>query len=624
MLEYLLLIAFWFVPGFALAESFGLWRQSLAYRIGFAFALGCAFDVSVFFLRNFYPLSISQAALVAFIAPLSLLMAKLLITKRFSFPVKPTKIDSFFLLSLAILSLIILAYFFTFPYFPEFKGRVDMRSFALQMDDFRSGKLPVLYSQVLYYGVYYLLSPMTLLSGRESLFLSREGMGLLAALSAFWVYIASRRIFNNDKSAFACSLVWISGAVWFGMVFNSGLWPNFYGLLSALFLITVSLHFIEEQNEDARDLVIGITKPQRTLQINLSALGFLLVLPFALTNAFLSHYTTLLFIPGLLIVSVGLAKRKRIGRVLLLSLTILAPIALGYFALSNLIENLLGFLQGGEGLPVQIYSRFGMAIPLPVLRFAVMEITNDLASIIMLVLLALYAVWLAKNNKEKLAWLPMILFVTIFFAAPLNNSAWRFSFVALLPLMLMAGSIASRPFIMPSLHVKSARLNKWKRKDGQRLGAGITLLFLMGGSWVANAAIIIPPNLDLQVPQEQREVYQAIVWMKDNIKPIKTDAEHEAPRNVLAINDYFFTYSEVLGGPKAYYAPDYRISTIDSLQVVLLSYRLNTDVIVVAKVSTDGAPPELSSWKWTNESFRCQDCIVYQTEYVKIFDLSEP
>ena len=63
---------------------------------------------------------------------------------------------------------------------------------------------------------------------------------------------------------------------------------------------------------------------------------------------------------------------------------------------------------------------------------------------------------------------------------------------------------------------------------------------------------------------------------------------------------------------------------MDSFQVVLLSYRLGTDIIVVAKVSTDGVPPELSSFRWTNGSFRCQSCLVYETEYVKIFDLALP
>ena len=459
------------------------------------------------------------------------------------------------------------------------------------------------------------------MGGGESLFLAREGMGLLALLSSFWVYAASRRIFENDKSAFACSLVWMSGAVWFGMVFNSGLWPNFYGLLSVLFLTTIALHFVEERGEDDNNFVFGTTKPQRSLQINSSTLGFLLVLPFALTNAFLSHYTVLLFLPGLLVICVG---RKRVAKSAFLSFAIILPIILGYFAFGNVAVNLLGFLQEGEGLPVRMHTQLAAVVPLPVLRFALMEITNDLASVIMLALLALSAVWLIKNREDTSAWLPMLRFLTIFLAAPLNASAWRFSFVALLPLMLMAGSVASRPFIMPQIHTKSVRLGRWRNKDGQRLWSGIALFLLMGGSWAANSALIILPNVELEVPKAQGEVYRAILWMKENVKPIQIDEEHESPRSILSVNDYFFTYSETLGGPKAYYAPDYRISTIDSFQVTLLSYRLGTDIIVVAKLSTDGAPPELSSFRWTNESFRCQSCLIYETGYVKIFDLAKP
>ena len=61
-------------------------------------------------------------------------------------------------------------------------------------------------------------------------------MALLVALSPLLFYLIAQKLFSSNAAATIAALIYsLSGTIWFGSVFNAGLYANFFGILASLF-----------------------------------------------------------------------------------------------------------------------------------------------------------------------------------------------------------------------------------------------------------------------------------------------------------------------------------------------------------------------------------------------------
>ena len=88
-----------------------------------------------------------------------------------------------------------------------------------------------------------------------------------------------KHFFKYELSLITTIIYSFSGMVWYAGVFDSGLYPNFYGILAALFLIICVINMAED------------TKSY------LPWLAFIM----ALINAYMSHYSLLTLLPSLIL-----------------------------------------------------------------------------------------------------------------------------------------------------------------------------------------------------------------------------------------------------------------------------------------------------------------------------------
>src|SRR5437660_3877174 len=95
-------------------------------------------------------------------------------------------------------------------------------------------------------------------------------MAILVVLSPLFIYQVSVKLFDNQSAALLNVAIYaFSGTIWFGSVFNSGLYANFFGILVALFLLSS---------------LVSVTRPNSP---RLTWLVFLL----STAAAYMSHYT---------------------------------------------------------------------------------------------------------------------------------------------------------------------------------------------------------------------------------------------------------------------------------------------------------------------------------------------
>ena len=90
---------------------------------------------------------------------------------------------------------------------------------------------------LLYYGVHLLMGSLVALSGDLALQATQYAMGILTALSPLLVF-RRRRLADRIQArrAHRQPALCLTGFVWFGSVFDAGLYANFYGILSILLL----------------------------------------------------------------------------------------------------------------------------------------------------------------------------------------------------------------------------------------------------------------------------------------------------------------------------------------------------------------------------------------------------
>jgi len=592
-----------FVPGFGFGELFSLWKKdnSILERAGLAFGLGLSIDTIVLMIKtsNVAGLAgISTAVLYGIIGLGAIaFVASFIVHKtRLEIP-KITRTDAMLLALLVVQALMLLLYFEKYPIFPEYQSHDYTVHVQLALG-LISGSVTTIPSGILYYGIHFQLASGILFVGGQPLITVRQTMAILVVLSSLLFYSATKKIFSSSIIGLICTSIYVlSGTIWFASVFDSGLFANFYGILSALFLLVA---------------LVGVVN-------NLRAISSWIIFLIAVVNAYFSHYTLLtilpaiLFLPLLQLVLVKKNKTPVIGY-LVPALVVIIPAVIPLVVFPGLGSRIISLASSGGGTlsgSTVLSSAFGS---LPVLSYLALEIFDDYAVLIMLLLSGFYLYQIVRT-RNPIYFIPIIWFLSLIIAAPNNVSAWRFSYEAIVPLTLMASFGLS--LILPQFGNQSKKRSTMPQRTRADRGSIIPRVFvfliLIGGiiigSWGTSLLTDSLTSTDIG-SQSQFSIYNAINWLGTN-----------APNNssYLSLTDWRFTYTNLIIGQVGFY----QYARFPS-QALLIAKNLSANYIIVTNVTTLSLPPVASLYPWNNfpSSSNSNLTLVYQDQDVRVFHIT--
>ena len=537
LLGYLEFVVLLFLPGVALIEIFRLGGEfSFAERLGLAFGLSMAVDVLVLAFRTSGLLIGSQLMVGIFPGTLELMLGVSLIAfaapvalrRRVAFYVKPTRTDLYVLGLVVAQAILVVVHFSKYPIFPQFQS-VDFIQHVQITTDLQDGGTTMFPGGILYYGAHLLMGSLVALSGNLVLVVTQYAMGILTVLSPLLVFAAAASLTKSKRVGVVATLLYVAtGFVWFGSVFDAGLYANFYGVLSILLLFAL--------------VPVALKQPRNP--------GVWVALVLAVGSGYLSHYSYVTVIPALLALPVAIFVLER--KVNLASLAVPAvvviPGAIAAALRPDLVTLLIQFVQatgGGNVAGDTALSRY--LAGWSVLRYIVVEVADDLGAVVMIALAAL-GVYVAVRSKNPVVWMLIVWLVAILVVAPFSETAWRFSYMALVPLLIVAA--IGFDWLIPAPQDKSLRQRtkmRVRRDVGRyRLGIlGIVFLLLLVNSlsWqlVADASVNGSVN-----SETQHGLLSAMQWMSVNTPP---------GSQVVSVTDSDLNYYQLLYGRASGYAP---------------------------------------------------------------------
>jgi hypothetical protein len=565
-LGYLVYLAFIFVPGIGLGELLEVWKDkdSFTARIAYSFGLGLAIDTTIVMIRT----SGISSALVgldvwtiygAIVFGLAALLLSAAVRKKVTWWAKPRKLDVVVFAVVLVQGLLILLYFQKYPIFPEYQSP-DYATHVQYAQGLISGSLTSIPAGLLYYGVHFQLASSLLLVGGNALVTVRWTMALLVVLSPLLFYLVVQRLFSNDVASTITVLIYsLSGTIWFGSVFNTGLYANFFGILASLFLLVALIE----------------------AGLNLGSRGAWVVLLFATITAYFSHYSTITLLPAILILPliVYLTDRVLPRRLVLASLLVIVPAAIAALADPNIV-NSLELATNGGGIVTGGTWISGLLSAFPILSYVAVEVTYDLGLLVMVFLFVVY-LWRAFTLRSPLMFVPLIWFISLLVASPDNVSAWRFSFEALVPFTLMAASGLFS--LLPRFEARRGRKSSptlfWK--------AGLILVLvlvpLFAGSW--GVQLVSDATTDTQlISQSQVAVNASISWLGSHTPGNST---------YLSVSDFRFSYTSLfLDRPTTY------VYLSNPGQAIPYADQHHMGYIIVTRLVTAAIPDNPQDFPW--------------------------
>jgi hypothetical protein len=534
---YVEFVALLFLPGLAFMELFQLGGEySFVERLGLAFGLSMAVDVLVLAFRTSGVLIGSQLMVGIFPGTLELMLgvsliafvAPVLLRRKLTAWVMPERNDLYVLGLVLAQALLVVAHFSKYPIFPQFSS-VDFTQHVQITASLQSGQTTMFPDGILYYGAHLLMGSLVALSGDLVLVATQSAMGILAVLSPLLAYVAVASLTGSKRAGLVATLLYVAtGSVWFGSVFDSGLYANFYGVLSILLLFAV---------------VPAVLKQPRSP-------GLWLALILAVGSGYFSHYSYVTVIPALLAlpIAVYLVDRKVSLPAVGIAAVVVIPGVLGAALRPDLVSLLIQFVTapGGGNVPVDTTVSPYLA-GWPVLRYIVVEIADDLGAIVTLILAAV-GVYIGARSKNPVVWMLIVWLVAILAVAPFSETAWRFSYMALVPLLMLAALSLDR-LIPDAVDSRLVRRNKVVgRRDERRWRLALVavvflLLFVDSWSWqlLADAA-----TDNSQSSQTQHGLLLAMNWLDANTPP---------NAQVASITNADLNYYLLVYGRESGYAP---------------------------------------------------------------------
>jgi len=586
-----------FLPGVGIGELLCLWKREdcLAEKFGLALGLGLAFDTLILAARTSGVTILGEtlrgADLPTIYFILGVGVATLAISwfrkRRLDFLGMPTWTDLAMALLTVALGTMVALYFAKYPIFPQLYS-ADQADHTSIVQGLISGTTTTLPGGVLYYGVHYQLASALLLVGGEPLVTVQRTMGLLVILSPLMVYVASKRIFASSKAGLLAAAIYVlSGAIWFGSVFDAGLYANFFGVIASLFFLVAFLQVAE-----------GVRSSRCWV-----------VFSFALTMIYFSHYASVTLFPALLILPmvVLVFEGRDVKRYMLLVVVALVPAAAALLTYPNLLSFLFGLVFGGTGGQTLLgHTVLSDALSaFPVMGYMALEVSNDVAFVLLLVL-AVISVRHCIISRRSPSLVPCLWFLSLLIVAPFNPRAWRLSYEALVPLTIMAG------YGISSLLPKSGQTKRRRMGSGQgrNLTVALVIVLLISpiavGSWWENGVTGALTDTST-LSQTQQNVYSAMYWLKNN-----TPAES----SYLSVSDWRFVYTYLIFERTTNYT--YAPTPAEGLA---LAKHNGEQFIIVTFFVTLQLPSNPSLYPWLNYQASSNLSLIFNNDDVRIFKI---
>jgi len=374
------------------------------------------------------------------------------------------------------------------------------------------------------------MGSLVALSGDIVLVATQNAMGILTIFSPLLVYLAVGSLTTSRRVGLIATLLYVStGFVWFGSVFDAGLYANFYGVLSILLLFA---------------LVPVVLKQPRSP-------GVWVALVLAVGSGYFSHYSYVTVIPALVALPIALFVFERKVNLPAVAIPAVAvvPAAVAALLRPDLVTLLLQFVQatgGGNVLGDTAVSQYLSGWP--VLRYIVVEMADDLGAVLTLALAAL-GVYVAARSRNPVVWMLIVWLLAILVVAPFSENAWRFSYMALLPLLMIAA--VGFDSLVPNTQDRGLRQRskmRGRRRDygRYRLGfLGIVFLLLVVNSFTWQL-LDDAASTGAESNQTQHALLATMQWMNAT-----------TPRGslVVSVTDSDYNYFQLLYGRASGYAP---------------------------------------------------------------------
>jgi hypothetical protein len=585
---YLLVI---FIPGLGVGELVGAWKvdDGLIERLGMAFAIGISIDALWLFVRTsgfgfagFVLVGVnSTSALAPIVIGVVALAISFALRRKFTLRPRWNRFDLVVMLVLLVQISMLMTYYQSYPIFPQYPSG-DFVQHVILTTSLVSGSATSFPAGVLYFGIHYQLATALVLVGGEPLITIRYTMAILAVLSSLLFYLVASKLFSSRKIALMTTVFYaLSATVWFGTIYNAGLYANFYGMLASVFLIVAFAEVVRAKSYSSWSLFI-----------------------IALLNGYLSHYSTVTLLAAFLalIPLQAVLARKHLKGISLPALAAVCPSAAVVLAYPAIIQILLSAATVSNTTGQLIVGTTPLAsllVGFPALSFVATEVTDDIATLALLFFAAVY-IFRIRGSRYPLTFLPIIWFIILLATAPFNTTAWRFAFEAIVPLTLMAGYGAAS--LVPRL-----RLGLDNRAILGVVVVVIVLSPVLIGSWgtqMVQAAQASGPVF----PLDQEYVYQGISWLKSNTPP---------HANFLSVSDWRFTYTLNIAGKRTYYQ-----YTADPAQAIQFAKLTNSSYIIATNYVTENLPPNPNAFPWNTYPGGTNLTLVYSNPDVKVFKVA--
>lgn len=586
---YLIAVLF---PGLGASELLGLigsdstLMEGLAYSTGLGLAIGTVVAVigssglSLFGVRlaGVGPPEIYAVVAVGVV----LLAAALSVHRRLALP-RVTSVD-LLVLSFMLLQAGLLALFFTkYPIFPEYSS-VDYLGHVMITKALLAGGTSIP-AGLLYYAVHFQLALGVLLTGGTVLVVVQRIMGILAVLGTPIVFLAGSRLFRSRVTGLIASAVYALGAfIWFSGPFASGLYPNFFGILASLFMFVCLVDSLDDPTPKSWAALVMAT-----------------------AMLYFSHYSSVAVLPAVLAAPVFLAARRQLKRRQFVTVGIvILPAAAGLLMFPSMLHLLLGFAANPGG---QVIGQTWLSSLLsfwPVLSALVFAMSYDIGFVVLAVLVVIGVRKLIPPRKDPGPLLPLVWFISILIVAPLNQGAWRFAYIALAPLTLLAAY-----GLTWSSTVARAKKGLSKSFPWRKVLTVVVLLVLVAGTWGATEFNDSVSNTQKSA-DAQANVYNAITWFGSNT-PERS--------SMLSVSDWRFHYASVLVGRRVGYQ---FFST--PAGAISFARSHNYTYIAVTYAVTLSLPPDSALFPWNNFPTASNQnlTLVYSNADVRIYQIAAP
>jgi hypothetical protein len=595
---YLIYLLFIFLPGIGLGELLGIWNfgETIGERFALAFGFGLSTDTLVFLIKTSGIAGLkgidSDSVYLTILLGLAALLVSIGMRKKISFPKKPMRSDYLLLVVIMIQAALLILYFQKYPIFPQYESP-DFSGHTSQTLQLISGATTSIPGGILYYGVRYQLASAIILVGGEPLVTVQRTMAILITLSPLIFFLGAKQIFSSTKiGLISAIIVTLSGSVWFAGPLDSGLYANFFGILAVLFL-PVALFYVAE---------------------NRKSVGGWIFFVFVMLNLYMSHYTALTLLPAIVILPVTrlISRKQGLKNYAVPAAVTILPILISLVLYPSLVKNAIFLAESGGGIVTGGTALSSAFSSIPVLQYLAVEIYDDVEFLILLLLLVLY-VALIFIRKSPVLLFPLIWFLSLLVVAPPNISAWRFSYEAIVPLLLMA-SYSLGSILYPFTKQKSGMKKKvGDQESGHFLLRVLATIFVAGliivGSYGTQVVLSSAEDTST-ISQSQQYVYSSIYWLKDNTPSNST---------YLSVSDWRFEYTNLLIGRVSFVSYQFEPAV-----AISLARNASLRYIIVTNIVTESLPSQPNLFPWNNfpRSSNQNLTLLYSNADVRVYEIN--